>query len=115
MRAKDLAYAAGFLDGEGSFSIKRSSVQATNTYKPVLDWFAEKFGGSVNSRSYSIKPAWVWVLCGNKAADFCKEIAPYLQEKRQRALDLVEYRQTIGAKGRNLTPKELEMRAKLLK
>lgn len=114
MRAEDLAYAAGFLDGEGSFLAASSTVKATNTYKPVLDWMALKFGGTVNSRVGTIKPAFVWVLCGQPAADLCVRLLPYLQEKKSRASALIFYRSTIGKRGRKLSDTEIQTRKEIL-
>lgn len=90
------AYAAGFLDGDGSIVIANHKISPTlrvsvsNTYRPVLESFRESFGGNVHTQkaypgSLSVRQQHIWYLSGAPAAKFLSEIYPYLQEKKVRA------------------------------
>ena len=91
----ELAYAAGYLDGEGSFRFNNGSanVRIGNTYLDTLEWFQEKFGGSVRQKK-RVKSHWrqayVWGLNGSKACKMITQVYPYLQEKRPQAILLLE-------------------------
>jgi len=67
----DLAYIAGFLDGEGCFTFTSSvTVKAAITHLPTLEWLQTLFGGSLrehNSPTHK-KKAWVWAVHADKAA-----------------------------------------------
>lgn len=112
MRELTDEYMAAFVDGEGSIRVRRANprkagwnptyeltVEISNTYKPVLDDIAAKYGGSVVSKKVRNillhKPQWVWVIAGHKAADVLSAIRPYLREKERQAwLGLEFYAQT---------------------
>ena len=95
MRKVDLAYLAGFFDGEGYIGIRKHEktnylVRATvcNTNKWIVEWYRFAFGGSINLKSkYSPKhhDAWVWDICGKNAIAFLEAISPYLKTKRTQA------------------------------
>jgi len=98
MTEDDLMYAAGFLDGEGCFSINdhKISVSSENTYKPVIDWLYDIFGGSVNIGTKA-KNKWRntyrWQVCGDNALEVCQILAPILKEKNKQALLLISFQQ----------------------
>lgn len=97
MKPTDLAWAAGYMDGEGCFSLhgylRKGEAKAarftfqvviTNTHLPTLEWFAANFGGSVSKRGTvqdHHRATWRWVASGNTAAEFTTEVLPYLREK----------------------------------
>lgn len=91
------AYLAGFLDGEGCFRPHGKHVnpciQCTNTYLPVLQRLCRRFGGSIaynrTTRDRGQKLSWQWRIYGDKAVACCRELLPYLEEKRQQALDVI--------------------------
>ena len=105
-------YMAAFIDGEGSIRVRKGSrrpegwnasyeltIEVTNTFKPVLDDIAAKYGGKVSSKKVRNvllhKPQWVWMLSGDRAADCLRAIRPYLREKERQAwLGLEFYAQT---------------------
>lgn len=98
---KELAYAAGLFDGEGSISLIRN--RANRTHSPqvsiastdyeVVDWFRERFGGSIVTKqprmsNHSI--SYDWRLTDRRALGFLEVIRPYLViERKIRRIDLL--------------------------
>lgn len=83
----DIAWAAGFLEGEGSFYSGRGSqyVSATQVNAEPLGKMKRLFGGSVylrgargNSQEY-----FLWRVSGSKARGLMFKLFPLLSEKRQ--------------------------------
>ena len=110
----DLAYAAGFFEGEGSISFYLTrphknkagnmipsflgNVVIGNTDKFVLDWFHAMFGGNVNKRDpkfqkLGTKDIWTWQLFGHKAKAWLKLVLPYfkLELKIEKAEDFIAF------------------------
>jgi hypothetical protein len=91
MNSTDLAYIAGWFDGEGYIIINDHGslvVGASNTFLPVLQLLHLNFGGSVvdKVRPQNTKPIYQWYLkANNNALSFLLQIAPYLNEKRPQA------------------------------
>lgn len=98
-----MAYAAGILDGDGSFSLllHRSTtkeswrtfyhpcIQLSNAYKGMSEFLNEKFGGSLRVKKPQQehhKPLYVWSL---RSREGCKKlidkIFPYLKLKKDQA------------------------------
>jgi hypothetical protein len=98
---KDLIYAAGFFDGEGTVQLNRYKrnkkgdacyrlcVSVSNTKKEVIDWFKETFGtGCVHPIRKFKKggnPGWRWLLYSRRASKFLQMIYPYLKVKKDDA------------------------------
>ena len=114
----ELAYAAGFLDGEGYIAFasrqtalsKRISavVSITNTNRLVLDWFAVVFGGGVHKNGKGLPPrkqAWRWMISSSKAEAFLLQVRPFLRVKLKQA-DLV-----LNFREQNLETSITSMRA----
>lgn len=95
----ELEYAAGFLDGEGCFTAHNNRVQvnATNTYKPAIEWLQATFGGNINESTHKKKPQWrptySWTINGKHAYNLCQVLAPYLKEKMAQAGLIIAYYQ----------------------
>ena len=91
----DVAYAAGFFDGEGCISIgKNGAVDAriTNTSKGVLIRLKSLFGGSITDRSQKVnKTQYVYALYGEDAIEFLNTLKPYLIEKLPQVHTILEY------------------------
>jgi len=102
----DLAYAAGFIDGEGHISILKHThsrgrvvayrlrVGVTNTNKGVVEWFSRCFGGLVHQRRkipshYKIR--YDCTLYASHACQFLKKIQPYLKIKKERAAIAIRF------------------------
>jgi len=81
----DIAYAAGFFDGEGCISIAKNGavdVRITNTAKSVLLHLQGIFGGSITSRSQKVNKAqYAYCFYGEEAITFLIKIKPFCIEK----------------------------------
>ena len=84
---EDLAYAAGFLDGEGCFKFTNGTPEVCieNTYVYTLVWFTEMFGGTCRVKTKPENPKWrqayAWAATGDNARNCINAVLPYLQEK----------------------------------
>lgn len=83
-------YFAGYVDGEGCFRWNGSTVSAsiTNTYPAVLQGFQRIWGGSIRSRTKTCehhKQSYEWEITGQNAAEYARDIGPFLREKRRQA------------------------------
>ena len=91
----DIAYVAGFFDGEGCISIgKNGSVELriVNTAKNVLIRLQKLFGGSITNRTQKAnKTQYAYSFYGEKAIEFIILIKPYLIEKLPQAETILEY------------------------
>lgn len=122
MKDTDIAYAAGFVDGEGSISIELVGqartpavfVKIANCDLPVLERLRSQFGGRIktlrrvkdpkpqNRESYQLVIAWDYAI------DFIKLIRPYLVVKTKQADVALEWNAKrnrsrggqVGKKGR---------------
>jgi len=103
-----LAYAAGFLDGEGCFYIEgaphhKIRVSAANTDEGVIRWLQSLFGGSVSQerrqRNPNHRPVWSWQVVSRDAWRMCCTVVPYLKQKAEQALLLIATQQTKGNGG----------------
>ena len=96
MKHTELAYAAGYLDGEGCFSFHGGTprVYIENTYIHTLQWFADRFGGKVRPKTKQENPNWrpayCWDIYGDNARECINKVLPYLQEKHPQAAILLE-------------------------
>ena len=106
-----LAYVAGVLDGDGSFSIIKKIenalrsplyypvIQLANASKELVEMFQEKFGGSFFTRKArelkdggKRKPSHQWKLeKSNSCLPFLEKIIPHLVVKQERAKFLKEF------------------------
>jgi hypothetical protein len=91
----DLAYTAGFFDGEGCISIGKNGavdIRITNTAKSVLVKFQNLFGGNIGNRTQKVnKTQYAYCLYGENAIEFIKLLKPYLIEKLPQAETILEY------------------------
>ncbi len=112
---EDLAYIAGFVDGEGTISILRYNrsgnrnrrmdwrafVGINNTNKEVLEWIRFTVGaGNINANHRKIegyKTVWKYNLSGSNSILFSKMLLPYLKIKRTNALILIELGKTLAS------------------
>lgn len=113
----ELAYLAGFFDGEGCISIGRGTgkaytygarhqvmAQVAQTSEIPLDMYLERWGGSIFKRSEwkgNQRPMWAWRLHdidGIRA--FCKEIEPFILLKKDQLAICLQFLDTVvGANG----------------
>lgn len=107
-----LAYVAGVVDSDGHIGIDKSltnpqrrvspryqpTVCVVNTSEALMTLLQSEFGGSVNTRKKVAehhKTTYRWKLCNRMAADFCRQIAPYLLVKKAQSELLVEMMDAI--------------------
>ena len=110
----DMAYIAGFLDGEGCIGVVPVKnyaknrpltrtywtvrITATNNDKAVLEYIASVFGGRVSShgkRPDGYRPTWRWMLDGKKVDAVLTALLPFLRTKRPQAELALQYRATF--------------------
>lgn len=124
---QELAYAAGLFDGEGSISLVRSrrnrthspQVSIASTDYEVVDWFRERFGGSIvtkQPRMSNHSVSYDWRLTDRRALAFLEVIRPYLViERKIRRIDLLlsDYLECTPRNGR-YTEEMAERKQKLV-
>jgi hypothetical protein len=102
----DLAYFAGYRDGEGCFEISNKSsprISVSNTYLPMLENFKQLFGGSVREKAdgHRTRETYEFYVCGAKALAALRLVRPYLREKGEQAdilLSFANYLPRIAAR-----------------
>jgi hypothetical protein len=104
---KELAWAAGFLEGEGTFHVQGRSRKTTGyngvpsiSAVQVQKWPVERLQEILGGRIYHCakvqdrwsskrQPYWKWTMAGRAAAGVMLTIYPYLSPKRQQQCDAV--------------------------
>lgn len=92
-----MAYLAGFFDGEGCIRLKKSyrpqannfylTVQVSNSDRLVLEDFKNMFGGSVTLRGKSKNfDMFMWECHTANAGDFLRAMQGFLRTKRPQAI-----------------------------
>lgn len=124
---EDLAWMAGFVDGEGCLTISRqirkdrpspsyrASITITNTKKSALDIFETYYGGNVydvmenrtDKRKVKWANAYCWYCTVGRAKEFLEDILPYLRIKNDQARIILEF---INTKNGFLRKKRLNKR-----
>jgi hypothetical protein len=86
----ELAWAAGFYEGEGTFVIHDSGrsfnyhLRVTQKQRWPLERLQEMFGGAIYPRR--TESAYGWALQGVPARDLALRFAPYLSPRRRRQI-----------------------------
>jgi len=91
LEEKDLAYIAGFFDGEGCIYSNGGcfKIGIYNTVRAPLDFVERLFGGNIyeqvpkNIRHSTI---YRWIISGESAAGVLQYLMPYLIIKKKRAI-----------------------------
>ena len=106
MTNEQVAWAAGFFDGEGYVSIASRmdhsqyiKVGINHVDPRPLQKFQQLFGGKLNYSSKvrgNRKPRWSWVLSCNQAKEFLLLIKPYLINKDIVTEIAIEFLSTIS-------------------
>lgn len=108
--SEDLAYFAGFVDGEGHIGMSRWKRNKSYSYTPrfqiahtdfsVLDWIMDKFGGNIgkgteagteNKGIKCTKDQRVWSLPKGELEKLLPDLMPYLKVKKPQSIALLEY------------------------
>jgi hypothetical protein len=128
MRREDIAYLAGFFDGEGSVTInhvKRTDRTVSGRYKndsytlqvvigntdpTVPNWAQSMFGGYVivrEPRSIAHRPSFSWLISNYWAMRFLETIRPYIRMKGD-VVDLaIRFQRAMKKHGPKATPPEV--------
>lgn len=86
---RDIAWAAGFLEGEGSFVGKHGGqsmvVSAVQVNKEPAQRMVDLFGGSLIQfyKKPPDKPIWRWTVAGARARGVAMTMYPLMSAKRQ--------------------------------
>jgi len=93
MKKVDLAYLAGFFDGEGSISLRlqqgkylRIEVSCSQNSVDVLWMYVRAFRGNV----YESQRCYQWKTYGAQAINFLHSVLPFLVVKRLDAQETIE-------------------------
>jgi hypothetical protein len=129
-RATDIAWAAGFIDGEGCLSLTKTyragerdhlrqpRVQVTQVNRKPIDRLQELFGGKVYDdrarKTSSGNQIYVWEESGKALIPVLNEIIPHLVLKKQEAVCLLAFCSFIGNKGRGISDNEMVARNEVI-
>lgn len=117
--SEDLAYIAGFFDGEGCIIISmgkdynRIETTVCNTKDITLYWLQSIFGGCVSkriSKNPKRKDVYVWATVSRVAGRFLSIIQPYLKLKYEQAELALEFQRSQGRPNGKYTPEKVEYR-----
>lgn len=116
-RSHRLAWAAGFIDGDGFITIQNRNqkingkqyrghylrVGACQASLVPLEILQSIFGGKIikkhggpNPHNYNRKQQWSWSLSTQQAADALEQMLPYLIHKKEVAQIALEFQSTMG-------------------
>jgi len=97
----DVAYIAGFFDGEGCVRIKRANqggnsyyitATITNSNKAILEYIKDIFGGKVRqAEKKANRVIYHYELTSAEAVDMLKTLMGFLREKRPQAELAVDF------------------------
>lgn len=119
VRPDELAYAAGYFDGEGSISIlavtkyeservyHRLQISVASTDEEPLRWLHARFGGWVGKAITprgGQRPAQRWTATDRVAENFLRQIRPWLIIKAERADLGLAFRVLSHERGYNRLP-----------
>lgn len=115
-RSHQLAWAAGFIDGDGFITIQsRTTKYKEKEYKGYyvrlgccqasetpLKELQSIFGGTIriknsgpNRENYNRKTQYIWTLSTNQACDVVEQLLPYLVHKKEVATLALEFQNTM--------------------
>lgn len=92
---REIAWAAGFIEGEGGFKALGSAhstvVNADQVQREPLERLQHYFGGTIYEKKWASmgharSPAFRWQICGARARGFMLTIYPFMSPKRKTQL-----------------------------
>jgi hypothetical protein len=113
----DLAYIAGFFDGEGCVQVRKrgnrweAMLRFINTSYPIMRWIADVTGGSLSTRkSYGPNRRRSFEVClqHTQAEHWARLLRPYLRIKADEIDLLLEFRKTISENHRKKLSDEVD-------
>ena len=101
-RELDLAWAAGFIDGDGCITMNTRygspMISASQCSVVPLNALVDLFGGNItkhdDGRKATFRPSFRWRLYTAQSIAACEELLPYLRLKRRQAEILIEWAAT---------------------
>lgn len=113
-----LAWAAGFVDGEGSVVITDNSVTLTvgQVHRDPLLILQSMFRGQVRLQQRSklgVRDLWVWKVSTRDAANALRQLFPFMVVKKNQALLALEFQGRMLKKGQRLSDEERHARSLL--
>jgi hypothetical protein len=137
--AEDYLYAAGFTDGEGCITVRRSTnrrpewnpsmyasvtISQADPYGAMLTWFADRWGGAVRKKPQAgtmARDAWEWCIVGRQAYVFLAGVRPYLKIKGPQADNALRLKTMRDARPvvstgwrRPMSPREVALQSDVL-
>ena len=126
-----LAWAAGFMDGDGFITIQNRKTKHkdkiyTGTYLRVgacqanakpLEELQKLFGGTIrpknsgpNREGYNRKAQWIWALSTQEAGQCLEQLLPYLLHKQEVAELALEFQTTMSSNKQTLSDEIVQKR-----
>ena len=94
MRTVDVAYAAGFFDGEGNVSNKYNGdhlqANVAQNERLPLEWLQVLFGGHIYKTGGKRATCYKWAVNGHEAYKFLDVILPFLMVKEAEVKEVME-------------------------
>lgn len=123
MKKQDIIWAAGFMDGEGTITIKRylsKSCKRGITFQPyvscgqtikgivAIEKLKEIFGGSISQweQTGNRLDTIGWATVSRQALQTVKSLLPFLVLKRKQAEIIIAFYKRHKGRGKHLTDKE---------
>jgi hypothetical protein len=130
MTELELAYLAGFFDGEGSVGIYNTSnrrratrgfqmkVTVSQTDPLILNEIKEHFGGTLlvcRDKAATVRTCWQWTASSLIAAAFLRAVLPHLRQKREQAELALQFQAELAkqSRGHAVTPESTTIRVGL--
>lgn len=82
----EIAWAAGFIEGEGSFGYPSPKVTAAQVQREPIDRLQRIFGGKISQRTtrgFSGKKIWIWALSSHRSVEVMMTIYVLMSPKRR--------------------------------
>lgn len=132
-KSHQLAWAAGFMDGDGFITIQNRKTKHgdkiyTGTYLRVgacqanqlpLEKLQNLFGGSIrpknsgpNPHGYNRKPQWIWTLSTSEAKNALEQMLPYFVHKKEVALLAIAFQDTMLDNKKAVSEETTQLRLK---
>lgn len=118
-RSYELAWAAGFLDGEGCFTVLPSNgnyqclVDAAQMNPEPLMKLKKLFGGNLRFANSVYGGNWYWRVYASNASEVAKAVLPYLVYKNRQAEIIIEFQETKGIQGKITSAETFALREAL--
>lgn len=119
MKDVELAYIAGFLDGEGCITISKSGkrryslcVSFAQRKPETIRWVANLFRSKSSVYKYKNRKLYHFGMYGTEAKNLLVSVLPFLQEKKQQAGEAIRFQIHMeeAPKGTKLSDKTLQLR-----